>query len=258
MPDSRSYAVTAAGAWAGAGSAVASDFDVEFAVAGEGRRRETLAVCWNVAFEQVAPVREFSSRRGRRGFPGWWWFAKTGEHVGYESWLERDHVMRLDFDRRVTAVSSQPFWLSWSELGRRRRHAPDFFARLADGAGLVIDVRADEQVKPADAQAFAATAAACECVGWRYERVGVLDPVLVANTRWLSGYRHQRCRRPLLAKRLCEVFSVPTELMAGARKVGDPIAVLPVAFHLMWSGTLVADLAATPLTMSSVVAARVT
>jgi hypothetical protein len=31
-----------------------------------------------------------------------------GRHVGYESWLERDHVMALDFDRDVTGVSSRP------------------------------------------------------------------------------------------------------------------------------------------------------
>ena len=29
-----------------------------------------------------------------------------GAHVGYESWLERDHVMLLDFDPRVTAIAS--------------------------------------------------------------------------------------------------------------------------------------------------------
>jgi hypothetical protein len=28
---------------------------------------------------------------------GWWWAATTGWYVGYESWLERDHVIRLDF-----------------------------------------------------------------------------------------------------------------------------------------------------------------
>jgi hypothetical protein len=43
---------------------------------------------------------------------------------------------------QVRAVSSQPFWLHWSDGGRMRRHAPDFFARLAGGRGVVIDVRA--------------------------------------------------------------------------------------------------------------------
>lgn len=55
--------------------------------------------------------------------------------VGYESWLERDRVMLLDFSPEVVAFSSQPFWLTWSAGRKRRRHAPDYFARLADGTG---------------------------------------------------------------------------------------------------------------------------
>jgi hypothetical protein len=36
--------------------------------------------------------------------PGWWWLATTGRHLGFESWLEHDHLMLLDFDPAVTAV----------------------------------------------------------------------------------------------------------------------------------------------------------
>jgi hypothetical protein len=38
--------------------------------------------------------------------------ASTGRRVGFESWLER-HLMLLDFDPDVAAVSSRPFWLHW-------------------------------------------------------------------------------------------------------------------------------------------------
>ena len=43
-----------------------------------------------------------------------WWFAMTGEHVGFESWAERDGMMLLDFDPDVVAVPSQPFCLTWA------------------------------------------------------------------------------------------------------------------------------------------------
>jgi hypothetical protein len=43
----------------------------------------------------------------------------------------------LDFDSTVMAMASQPFW---DEGTRRRSHAPDFFVRQPDGAGVVIDV----------------------------------------------------------------------------------------------------------------------
>jgi hypothetical protein len=66
--------------------------------------------------------------------------------------------MLLDFEADVVAFASQPFWLHWMGVDRGRRHAPDFFARRADGTGVVIDVRADERIEPADAEAFDATA----------------------------------------------------------------------------------------------------
>ena len=64
--------------------------------------------------------------------------------------------MLLDFDPDVTAVSSQPFWLRWQgEDGRDRRHAPDFPSRLADGAGVVVDIRPDDRIPEKDAEVFA-------------------------------------------------------------------------------------------------------
>ncbi|WP_240436957.1 TnsA-like heteromeric transposase endonuclease subunit [Streptomyces sporangiiformans] len=69
---------------------------------------------WAVRFEDVPPVREFKSYKGQRHLPGLWWPPTAGGHIGYESWLERDHVMLLDFDPSVVGLSSQPFWLFWA------------------------------------------------------------------------------------------------------------------------------------------------
>jgi len=136
-----------------------------------------------------------------------------------------------------------------------RRHAPDYFARLSDGTGVVIDVRADDQIEPEDAEAFAATETACESVGWLYRRVGAVDPVLAANVRWLSDYKPSHCLRPGHSSELGRAFARPAPLLATVRRVGDPIAVLPSVFHLMWSGALNADLAREPLTGTTVVRA---
>lgn len=68
-----------------------------------------------VAFDRGRPVQEFPSYRGQRSWPGLWWSAPMGAHVGYESWLERDHVMALDFDSDVVALVSQPFWLGFDD-----------------------------------------------------------------------------------------------------------------------------------------------
>jgi hypothetical protein len=53
------------------------------------RRSEPLSSCWMVSFEQVLPVREFGSYRGKRSFSGLSWSCTVSDHVGYESWLER-------------------------------------------------------------------------------------------------------------------------------------------------------------------------
>ena len=116
---------------------------------------------WCNPFERAAPVRSFPSFKRQKNFTGLYYAATMGAHVGFESWLERDVAMMLDFDSRVVAFSSQPFWLGWSEDGEERQHAPDFFARLADGTGAVIDVRPDDRIKPRDARAFAVAEAAC-------------------------------------------------------------------------------------------------
>jgi hypothetical protein len=140
------------------------------------RSREPLLTSWNTPFETFGQVRRFTSRRGQRSFSGLWYFATSHEHVGYESWLERDRLMLLDADPDVVAVASQPFWLCWQD-GQERpvRHAPDYFVRHRDGTAVVIDVRADDRIGPEDAAKFAATARACESVGWEFERVGALD-----------------------------------------------------------------------------------
>jgi hypothetical protein len=178
-----------------------------------------------------------------------------GGHVGFESWLEREHAMMLDFDPAVAAFCSQPFWLRWQDGGRARRHAPDYFARMRDGSGLVIDVRADDMVGPEDAGVFEVTARACQSVGWAYRRSGVPDAVLTANLRWLAGYRHPRCRRGGHAGRLLDAFASPGPLLDGVRGVGDPLAVWPAAYHLLWAGELAADLTGGLLSAATVVTA---
>jgi hypothetical protein len=202
-------------------------------------------------FERVPQARLFASFAGQKSFVGFRWSATTGAHVGYESWLERDHAMLLDFDPQVVGLAAQPFQLFWRDGRRQRRHTPDYFARLADGTGVVVDVRPDNRIEPADAEAFAVTAQACAQVGWQFRRVGAPDPVLAANVRWLAGYRHPRCGRPAVAERLLEVFAQPAPLFAGAELVGPRVVVLPVLYHLMWRHLLAADLAGAPLAPGS-------
>ncbi len=125
--------------------------------------RVSLSQAWATPFESCRPIRRFTSHKGQRHLSGLWWSATAGGHVGFESWMERDHVMALDFDPTVVGIASQPFWLSWrDQAGKLISHAPDFFARRADGTSVVVDCRPVERRKPRDAAKFEATARACD------------------------------------------------------------------------------------------------
>jgi hypothetical protein len=95
-------------------SPVLDSFEVGYVTGDGAAHRVGLADAWPVRFELAAPARAWRSRRGQRHLPGRWWSATDDGHVGYESWLERDHVTLLIFEPTVLGSVSQPFWLSWT------------------------------------------------------------------------------------------------------------------------------------------------
>lgn len=231
-----------------------AEFLVDFSDSAGRRSSGDLTELWNARFEDAAPVRSFPSFKKQRNFPGWWWSVTVDRLVGFESWLERDHLMQLDFDTAVVGMASQPLWLRWRQNDRWRRHAPDYFARLANGGAVVIDVRADDRIPQRDAEAFTAAARACELVGWQYRRVGALDLVWSRNLRWLSRYRHPRhCGDDGIRSALVDSFHGGRALRAGASAVADPLISLPVVFHLLWRQVLVTDLTSAVLHSSVIV-----
>ncbi|MGO4613754.1 TnsA-like heteromeric transposase endonuclease subunit [Nocardia sp. 2YAB30] len=109
-------------------------FEVVFVTEAGVERRVPWEWLPDVVGELQRPVRSFPSYRGQRNFSGWYWSATLGRRIGFESWVERDHLVALDFDASVVGIVSQPFWLVWTpDDGKQRRHAPDFLVRSVDG-----------------------------------------------------------------------------------------------------------------------------
>jgi hypothetical protein len=116
-------------ALAAAPSPVLAPFELAHVSVDGVEHRVPLSEAWAVPFETGRPVRRFAARKSQRHLSGLWWSATAGAHEGFESWLERDELMRLDFDPTVTGIASQPFWLYWTDEDGVRVHAPDYRAR---------------------------------------------------------------------------------------------------------------------------------
>ena len=82
------------------------EFEIAYVDAESVARRLALIDAWSVPFEECMPVRGFPSYKGQRNHVGRWWTATTGSLVGYESWLERDWLMLLDFDPDVVGIAA--------------------------------------------------------------------------------------------------------------------------------------------------------
>ena len=85
-----------------------------------------------------------------------------------------------------------------------------------------------------DVSKFAGTEQVCARLGWEYWLVGGRGPVLAAHLRSLAGFRHPPRGEAVIGERRRELFSASGCMLGGLGQMGDPIAVLPVLFHLRW------------------------
>ena len=85
--------------------------------------------------------------------------------MGFESWLERDQVMALDFDAAVVGIASQPFWLRWTDAaGDPMSHAPQItrFEPCVDSFGDISPPGFEQHVVAHVGQEFG-FGAICTC-----------------------------------------------------------------------------------------------
>lgn len=216
-------------------------------------------------FEDALPIREFFAWPGKRNYEGLWWSSTTKRHTGFESLLERQYLLNADHDSEVVGISSQPLALLWANGSKDadgrtlRDHVPDFFVRLSNGDGRLVDVRRPDK---AEAHQFALTRALCDEIGWQYEVFTGLDGQEAHALTWLGGYRMDRyAPSPDVARHLTEAFMPATSLKAGvaraARSSGvQKDLVQANALNMLFTGRLSVDLRQ-PLTMDSEVGAVV-
>jgi hypothetical protein len=218
--------------------------------------RESTADLALVRAEQLVagrPWRVFRWRQGQAHYSGWYWSATAGGHVVYESRLELARLLLADFDPQVTAIAAQPFLVTAPAGGRVRRHVPDFLLAGRDGGVCVVNVKpADQLAVPKVAEALAWAGEVFAARGWRHEIWSGADPVLLANVRFLAGYRHAGRVDPALVTAVMERAGARVGIGEAERywpgRVGEVRAAL---LHLVWRGAFRADLSV-PLSAATV------
>ena len=188
------------------------------------------------------PVRSPGVYQRQRHMPGHWFSTTAGCFLEYESLLERDWMLLMDFDREVEWLCEQPLRLRYSKDGRPASHVPDLLV-WRGGAPELCDVKSTERLEDPEFLAQVhAMELACEEADLGYRVLSEPDRQLLVNVRWLAGFRELpadpdgECARMLsaLAAGPCTIF----ELLSGAC---EPALARPVLMHLLWAGEALVD-----------------
>lgn len=195
---------------------------------------------------KAPPVREFRWYRGRQFYSGWYWASTTEGLVAHESRLELARIMLADCDPSVVAIVAQPFQLRGDDGDRPRRHVPDLLLINSSGLVTIVDVKPAHRVSDPDVAAvFAWTEQLAAARGWAFEIWTGADATLLANVQFLAGYRRRSVIREELvpvAMELAPSYQTLGQLESALADYGPIELARPVVLHLLWSGSLRADL----------------
>lgn len=198
-----------------------------------------------VSFETAQPVRSFVSYRSKKNYEGLYACVNLDLQVRFESLLESLFLLQLDWENTATAIAAQPFWVHW-QSDQPISHAPDYFVRLRNGDGLVVDVRPAERIDDKAHLVFEQTRRLCEQVGWRYCVFGTPQVDFINSLKVFREYSSFQLGDDDKIATLLGFAQVPTsidELVSTAQKIdlsaGEARGVI---FRLLWERRLTADL----------------
>lgn len=145
--------------------------------------------------DYLAPVRP--ARTSRRALTGRVSVAGSGR-AGFESSLERDWLICLDFDPAVVIVREQPFSIFYDVDGRELRYTPDVLAQYClpgcEVSTVVYEIKPLAELRADFAKyrlRFKMAIAICREQGWRFKIVTenhIRTPYL-KNAKFLRKYR---------------------------------------------------------------------
>lgn len=191
---------------------------------------------------RCVPVRSPGVYQRQRHMPGRWFSTTSGRFLEYESLLERDWMLLMDFDRAVEWICEQPLRLRYRLDDKPASHVPDLLVWRA-GRPELCDVKSEARLEdPLFVAQVEATGRACSEAGIGYRVLSEPDRQLLANVRWLAGFREPPAdpdgERARMLVELTGGGSTISELLAGAI---EPAFARPVLMHLLWVGEVMVD-----------------
>ena len=176
--------------------------------------------------------------------PGRWFSTTAGRFLEYESLLERDWMLLLDFDREVEWICEQPLHLHYLKDGRPARHVPDLLLVWRVGEPELCDVKSEERVAdPVFLAQVEATGLACEQAGFGYRVRSEPDRQLLVNVRWLAGFRERPADPDGERSRMMSALAVGSCTMSEVLSDAcEPALARPVLMHMLWVGDALVDL----------------
>lgn len=184
--------------------------------------------------------------------------------VSFESSLERDLLVLLDFDASVKEIREQPFTIRYREEGSPRRYTPDVLARFerqsAPTETVVFEVKHRDELRANWAMyesRFRVAIRHCKQAGWRFRIVTEREirTPLLRNAQFLRRYRNLM-RDPLACGQLLYSMkalgeTTPQALLAAAYwTIESRMVALPMLWAMVAAREVHADLNS-QLTMAS-------
>lgn len=192
--------------------------------------------------DKLQPVRLPYSSKRHRHIPVTAYSMINGAYVPLESGLEHDLLRRVDRDRTVKRIVSQPFTLFWRG-GEAGHHTPDLLAWHVDGSVDVWDAKTEDRQSDDFLHDVAITRRACEAVGWRHDVFAGLGKVERLNLLWLHGFRRRPPWADAAQGQICAAAACTGATLGDLFDRDDGSGeLIAVVWHLIWSGVLIVDM----------------
>lgn len=85
--------------------------------------------------------------RSGRGYRGYFPSRKLGRMVAWESLLERDLILLLEYSPGVSFYQEQPSKIEYWDGSSFRTYFPDFYLTAKDGSSRIVEVKPESELK---------------------------------------------------------------------------------------------------------------